>query len=156
PTAQGLFHAWKAPRHGAHAARGDSGGANGVAADVERDRRRRQGEFEGLAVPYLEIAGAPGLRSKWHLDCHDELAGPQIVLVLRRAARRTEKVRQLNSPFAPTVPEDDGGVECDEGHGEIRRVGGHALIAGTENRVGAVAALDRRTPGAGGAAVARG
>ena len=46
-----------------------------TAADGER-------EFVSRAVAHLEIAGPARLRSEWHLDGDDQLAGTQVVLLV--------------------------------------------------------------------------
>ena len=77
-----------------------------------------------------------------------------VVSTLRRVAGQAVEVGEGDATFARRPLDPHGRPECGQGHAHVRRMGGDAPVAGAEDRMDAVHALDGRAARAGLALVA--
>jgi hypothetical protein len=71
------------------------------------------------------------------------------VFLIGCIAGLAEEVANADRMLSVAVSDDDRRVKRRQRDREIRRVGGHASIAGSEDGVGAVTSADRAAPGTG-------
>ena len=111
--------------------------------DPQRSRGRHDGEGVGGALADLQIARmrreAARLGRQPHRD--DEIAGLERAVPLGRVAGQA--VQRLERDLAPAVPalDLDDGVERDQRHAEIGRMGGDAGLAPAEHGMQPVLAV---------------
>ena len=110
--------------------------------DAQRRRRRYDRECIGRAFANLQVAGMRGETGRLGRQAHgdDHLAGLQHALAVGRVPRQPVKhVERDLAPPAFAFDLDDG-VERDQRHAEIGRVGRNAVLAPPQHRVQPVVA----------------
>src|SRR5260370_27404741 len=80
-------------------------------------------------------------RLGWQPQGDNEIAGFEYAFLFRRIARQTMKRLERNLAPAASALDLHDGVECDQWHAEIRRVGGDAGLAPAEHGVQPVLAV---------------
>src|SRR4051794_36504308 len=93
--------------------------------------------------------GPPEERRRWQLDRGDQLAVLQHRLLRRVLAIADVELAEGNLALAPGAQCVDYRVQRRHRHAHVGRMRGDAVIAGAEDRVAAIEALERRTAGAG-------
>jgi len=139
----------QAPRFRPDAAEREARGADGVACEIESDRRRRHREFVRRAIAHFQIRRAPRVRRVGDEERCDQLTFLEIVLEMRRVAGEQMKVGRGDVTLAVRTAKRDHAIECREGHREVGRMRGDARRRSADDRMSAVFAIDCRAAAAG-------
>ena len=120
-----------------------------------RGRDRYQGELIRLAVTELQVDRLAGHRRRGYLDRDDQLAVLQRMLTLRRVTGKQEELVDRDGPFTARPARVHDRIQGDQRDCDIRGMSGDALVAGAEDGVPAVEAIQGRAAAAGIALIAR-
>jgi hypothetical protein len=143
------------PRFRRHAAEREACRGNLAGLDLQGGGHRGQGKLERRPVADLEIV-RPGKEGHVrHLDHRYQLAVPQHRLARRVLVVGDVEVGDRDLPLALWPLEVDDGVKGGWSHAHVRRVGDEALLAGAQDRVATIIAVDCQTAPARLALVAR-
>ena len=152
---EGGFGFVGAPGFGGDSAEADARLLDDAAIDVEHHGGGGEGELVGGAVAHFEVGGFCGEGEGSNFDGGDEFAGGEDGFSGGVVAVGDVELLEGDFAFGADFVVDDGGcVEGGEGDAHVGGVGGDALVAGAEEGVHAVEAVDGRAAGAGLALVA--
>lgn len=122
---------------------------NNVAIELELDRDGNQGECIGEPVANLQVRIVRGEAFLRQFDCGDDLASVEVGVTLRRIAGQPVELRERDHAVAKRATDMNLRVQQRQRHAYVGRVRRDAGVAGAEDGVHAILAVD------GGAAAAR-